>query len=267
MASDEAAVISSRRSVRAARLDAVLRGKKARDETGLFALEGRRLCVDAARVGVPIVEAFATPAAVSRYPDDARLLSGAAGGLTLLADELAARIGETKTSQGFFLLCQKPCLAEQRLHIEPAGGYLLLYRVRDPGNLGSILRTAAALGAAGVLLCDCTELFSPKTLRAAMGGAWRVPVAVCEDIIATIGRLRRAGVLTLAGALRPDAPGPRALAGGGRAILIGNEAEGLPEHLIDACHSAVTLPMHAGSDSLGAAVAAGILLWEMLKGN
>lgn len=260
-----ATLLTSRANPHIRRLDDLLHKKKVREESGLFALEGRRLCLDAQAAGVPLQQLFVTPSACRKAPEALRPLLEGAGQVLWLEEDLARRIGDTQSPQGLFAVCPAPDFF-RALPVGGPGRHLLLYQVRDPGNLGSILRTAAALGAESAHLCDCAEVLSPKVLRAAMGGVWRLPVMLHRDPFAMVALLQGAGVPVFAAALAAGAGGPEQLAGPeGLGLLVGNEGSGLPPELIAACRGVVTLPMQGGIDSLGAAMAAGILLWEMCK--
>jgi len=256
-------IVTSRENPRAKRLDLLLRQKKARDESGLFVLEGARLCLDSTAAGLRPESVYLTPSAMQRNPGLAAMVR--VSPRTVWLDEgLAARLGDTASPQGVFAVLKKP--AHVSVEISERGKYILLYRVRDPGNLGGILRTAAALGADGAFLCECAELYSPKVLRASMGGVWRFPVLDVENMAEQVNALRRSEVEVYAAADKNGALSPGCLAGaGGKAVLIGNEGDGLPDSLIAACGGGVAIPMKNGSESLNAAMAAGILLWEMLR--
>ena len=255
-------VVTSRENSHAKRLDSLLRQRKAREESGLFVLEGVRLCLDSMSAGLRPQSVYLTPSALQRHPELAAMVW--ASPQTVWLDEtLAARLGDTKTPQGVFAILETPRPGPPRL--SPDVRCLILHQIRDPGNLGGILRTAAALGAHAVFLCECTELYSPKTLRASMGGVWRVPITQIDDAAGHISALRAAGIETYAAALTDTAHPPACLReGGGKAILIGNEADGLPQSLIAACTGALSIPMRGGVESLNASAAAAILLWEML---
>ena len=258
--------VTSRSNPHVRRLDELLRRKKAREQSSLLVLEGRRLVLDALAAGLVPQTLYLTPEAWQKAPAELEPLLQSSDQVVWLEASLAARIGDTQAPQGVFALCPRPSLEKEKVPIQPDGRYLLLHKVRDPGNLGSILRTAAALGADGAFLCECAEVFSPKVLRASMGGVWRLPIALTDTLEPILSLLQRSGIATFAAALRQGAKGPEALAlAKGRGVLIGNEGDGLPDHLIDACDHVVMLPMKSGSDSLGASMAAGILLWEMLK--
>lgn len=263
---EEISVLTSRSNQHVQQLDGLLRRKKEREASGRFVLEGRRLCLDAAEKGLTPEYLFLTKEAFQKAPEKLTNLVLAAGETVWLSEELSVRIGDTQTPQGVFAIFRTPSFAPEAVPHIPQGRYLLLHQIRDPGNLGSILRTAAALGATGVFLCQCAELCSPKTLRASMGGIWRLPIGVCEEMPLQIQKLQEIGIYTIAAALKEDAVGPEALQRpGGKAVLIGNEGDGLPDELIRACDQGVMLPMQGGAESLGAAMAAGILLWELTR--
>ena len=256
--------ITSRQNTQIKKLDALLRQKKAREQYGFFVLEGAKLCLDAYNSGMTVEELYLSQEAKLRCPELAPLVLEAKN-VIFVDNDLAGRIAGTKTTQGVFAVCKTPDLPVMP-EISGQGRYLLLHRIRDPGNLGSILRTAAALGVSGVILSDCVELYSPKVLRASMGGIWRLQVAVCPDMMSAINQLRAKNVRVIAAALGEGSSKAEMLSfKGGLAVLIGNEGSGLPDELIAAADEIIKIPMKGESQSLGAAMAAGILLWEMLK--
>jgi len=144
---------------------------------------------------------------------------------------------------------------------------IVLCGVRDPGNLGTMIRTAYAFGVDRVFVSrDCADLWSPKTLRASMGTMFRQPISVIDDEPSFAGRLRAAGCEVYAAALRRDAM----KLGGFRmpervCFAVGNEGHGLSDELIDACVNTVFIPMNPGCESLNAASAATTLIWEMCR--
>lgn len=256
--------ITSKENARIKRLVKLRDSKSERDESGLFLAEGLRLCMDASLSGIAVLEIYATRRALDKHPKLNGLLQSV-GESFLIEEDIAAKISGTKTPQGIFMLC------EQRGHSgflpKETGKYLLLASLQDPGNVGTIIRTAEALGLDGLIMsADCPDLYSPKVLRATMGGAFRLPVAVVPDMKEEILRLKSRHIPVYAAALRGDAENARDVCfKGGCAVLIGNEGAGLPEELIASCDRAVMIPMAGGADSLSAPVAAGILLWEMTK--
>ena len=255
--------IRSRENPHVRQLDSLLRRKKAREESGLFVLEGSRLCLDALDVGLRPRSVLLTPQALQKTRALLPLVESAPQ-IIWLDESLAERISEQGATQGVFAILEQP--HSTPLEISSQGRYLILHEVRDPGNLGGILRTAAALGVSAAFLCGCAELYSPKTLRASMGGVFRLPVIQTDKIHRQIKTLCESGIEVFAAALKSGVHQPCYLGEpGGKAIIIGNEGAGLPEDITCECTGSVAIPMQGGTQSLNAAMAAGILLWEMLK--
>ena len=141
--------------------------------------------------------------------------------------------------------------------------YLVLDGVQDPGNVGTIWRTADALGADGLLLVNrCADPFSPKTVRATMGACFRLPVYEVEGE-GLLPLLERSRLPLYATALRPDAVELGQVELGRCAVVIGSEGRGVSPELLAASGRAIRIPMRPRCESLNAAVAASIVLWEM----
>ena len=139
---------------------------------------------------------------------------------------------------------------------------LLLDGVQDPGNVGTVWRTADAFGAAGMfLLPGCAEPFAPKTVRATMGACFRLPVweGTLEELT---GRLAQSGAPLYATALRADTEDLRSVPLGSAAVVIGSEGRGVSQPVLDACRTTLKIPMRDRCESLNAAVAASVVLWE-----
>lgn len=255
--------ITSRDNPQVKQLCALLSSKKARDEVGLFAVEGARLCADVAQSGAEVVTVFLTSSAMEKYPE-AEIVAQTAETALELSEELSARIGDTRSPQGVFAICRKLDNTRRAVTIKRNGCYLLLDSLQDPGNLGAILRTALAMGVEGVFMESCPDLYSPKTLRASMGAALRLPIVEGESLDEAIADLQAAECHVYAAALTDAAIplGGSSLADGG-GLVIGNEGNGLTGERISQCDEAVVIPMADGAESLNAAAAAAILLWEM----
>lgn len=153
--------------------------------------------------------------------------------------------------------------------IKNNGRYMALENIQDPGNLGAVLRTADAFGLDGVLLSEsCADFYSPKVLRSTMGAAFRVPVLLCPDMAELLAELGEMGMQTYAAALDENACDVRGVSfAAGCVAVVGNEGNGLRPETIAACRHTVVIPMAGAAESLNAAVAAGILMWEMTKGR
>lgn len=139
--------------------------------------------------------------------------------------------------------------------------------VRDPGNLGTIMRTALAMGIDLLILSDdCADLYNPRTIRGAMGALFSLPTLTVSDVSGSVDAMRDAGYTVCAAALHKDALDLRTLeVGEHTCFVVGNEGHGLPDELIDRCSRTVIIPMRDGSESLNVASASALLLWEMGK--
>lgn len=145
----------------------------------------------------------------------------------------------------------------------PAGSAIILEDVQDPGNVGTVLRTAAALGIDAVVLCgDCADIYNPKTVRSTMGAVFRQYVHHCGDPAEFV---RKNGLKLYGAALTEDAKDLREVLLKDAAVCIGNEGHGLSRSLLESCEERLIIPMMPGAESLNAAVAASIIMWEMIR--
>lgn len=231
---------------------------RARREEGLFLAEGVRLCREALDAGVTAASLLATPGALAKNP-----WLGQRGEVLEISPEVAAAISDTKSPQGVFCLCRMP---EPRPFVaRPEGRYLLLDGLQDPGNLGTILRGAEAFGITALILGKgCPDRFSPKVLRSTMGSVFRQPAFPVEDLPGTIRQLAAAGVPVWAAMLDPGARTVRELPDtGGFGVVIGNEGSGVSKEAADCCSGRVYIPIAPRTESLNAAAAATIIMWEL----
>ena len=176
---------------------------------------------------------------------------------------MADKLADVGTHQGVFGVFRTPVHTLDEVHT--GGRYLALERVQDPGNVGTLLRSAAAFGFDGVLLSDgCASVWAPKTLRASMGAAVRIPVIEAGAMPQAVAQLRAKGITCLAAALYKSQPLSAAQSGcpGGVCVVIGSEGQGLTDETIAACTSTVRIPMTDRVESLNAGIAGSILLWH-----
>lgn len=246
--------ITSRQNPLVARLRKLGNDKKIRRQEGVFLCEGTKLVGEALswKAGVEtlvVAEGIALP---GELPDTVRVVE-------VPADLLKA-VSTVDTPQGMLAVCRAPDLTPPRT-LEP-GLYLVLDGVQDPGNVGTVWRTADAFGAEGVfLLPGCAEPFSPKTVRSTMGACFRLPVweTGLEDLTALLGG---AGLPLYATALREDTADLRSVRLDRAAVVIGSEGRGVSQAVLDACALTLKIPMRDRCESLNAAVAASVVLWE-----
>lgn len=238
---------------------AKLSDKNARDAEGLFRLDGIKLFAEAVKNGVKINYAFATREVLA----DPGLDFSSCGEVFEVTGEVLDRLTDEKAPQGIVTVAQK--FKPQTRPQTASHRSLLLSSIRDPGNVGTIIRSARAFGLDMIYLSsDCADVFSPKTLRASMGMLFSQPFEIVDNELELIERLKREGCAVYAAALGRDAQRLGELELPKRVCFaVGNEGHGLSEELIDACTGCVIIPMEEGCESLNAAGAAGILAWEM----
>ena len=254
-----------------------LNDRKNRRETQSFRFDGLKLFGEAIRSGLEISCVFlrATDAerlyneAVARYGKTAE---AAMQRIILLEDDLFDRISEEKSPEGMICVAKYIDKFKKIVTIYNSTDFaqvsgekiLLLESVRDPSNLGAIVRSAAAMGVARVILsADCADVYHAKTLRASMGAVFHLQIDLAEDLPAVIRQLSESGRRVFAAALddRARTLGSFALRESD-CVVIGNEGHGLSPRTIEACESSVFIPMTDRVESFNAAVAASILMWE-----
>ena len=237
--------------------------KKCRRETGMFPLEGIRLISDAVKENAELHSVFVTESFLKKQGEALNFPSSA--DLFVITDELGKSISDTSSSQGVFAVCkaiEKPHFSQV---IKRGGKYLLLCNLQDPGNLGTIIRTADAVGLDGVFLSECCELYNPKVIRSTMGSLFRLNVSevVFEEIFPLFEQRK---VPSYAAVIDRDAVSLTDCDfSEGGVVLIGNEGNGLPESITKACGKKLTIKMNGNINSLNAAMAAGIIMWELVK--
>ena len=240
--------------------------KKARRAEGLFVIEGLRIVCDALVETARVQQVFVTDSAWEKHGETVTELMQETGSLIRISDTVGDAMTDTEHTQGIFAVCRIPERRPLAEALKSSGKYLVLCNLQDPGNMGMILRTADALGVDAILSCGSCELYSPKVVRATMGSIFRVPVYEETDALALVELLRAEKIRSYAAV-----PAKHAVRltecdfSSSCAVWIGNEGNGLPADVISACDTAVTIPMQGGPESLNAAMAAGIMMWEMTK--
>jgi TrmH family RNA methyltransferase len=243
-----------------------LHAKKHRDETGLFLAEGQKLVRDAVDGGWPIhLLAYGAAHAGEEQIGVLAARTKAGGGTILeVSAQVLEKISRRDNPQSVIGVFKQRYAPESA--IAQDGLWVALDRVRDPGNLGTIIRTADAAGIAGLALVGATcDPFALETVRATMGSIFHVPVArVSEEGLIAHAKRRRARLLgthltaTTIDYREADYRPPLIL-------LMGNEQQGLTDTLAKACDSLVRIPMREGADSLNLAVSTGLVIYEALR--
>lgn len=228
-----------------------------RKKENIFVCEGFVLLEEALRSGLALRQVFCLEDRLDRLP---KALSC---DVFAVSPAVLQRISDVEQPQGVVFTCEIPACPA---HIS-GSRFLALDNLRDPGNLGTILRTGEAFGLDGlILLGDCVDLWSPKTLRSAMGSAFRVPVYRMESAAALKEQLVALQVPLYAAALYEDS---RSIVGTDlkkACVIIGNEAHGVSADTLAACDGSLIIPIRR-AESLNAAVAASVFAWEMSRQN
>ena len=227
--------------------------KGERRRAGVFPGEGPKLLEEAVKSG------WTVTATVSAEGVSVPAIPGARQ--VEVPREVLESLCDTKTPQGVLFLCEMPeTKAPEKLE---GSRYLVLDGVQDPGNVGTIWRTADALGADGVILVHgCADPFAPKTVRSTMGACFRLPVYEVEARQLP-ALLKNSGLPLYATALREDTVDIQTADLSRSAVVIGSEGRGISDEVLAMCGKTLKIPMRARCESLNAAAAATIVLWQM----
>lgn len=184
----------------------------------------------------------------------------------LLSDTVFAYVSDTKTPQGVLCVVEQPQYTLEEVIGNANPHLLVLDNLQDPGNLGTILRTAEGAGVTGIILSkDCVDIFNPKVIRSTMGSIYRMPFLYVEDLIATIAQMKEKGIRTFAAHLQGKNDYDEADYTGGCAFFIGNEGNGLRDEVANQADEWIQIPMHGQVESLNAAIAASVLMFEAAR--
>lgn len=245
------------------RITALQTRARVRRQEQAFVTEGLRLFSDTPEAFIE--EVYCTEAFASDPRNAAKL---ARTGYTLVPPELLGKISDTMTQQGVLCVVRTPSYSLPEL----LGGQgrrpllLVLEDVQDPGNLGTMFRTAEAAGATGILMSRGTvDVTNPKTVRATMSSIFRVPFCYTDELPENLRRLKRRGIRICAALLREAEEYDSASYIEGTALLVGNEGSGLSPETAAEAELHVRIPMEGQIESLNAAMAAGILLYEAAR--
>lgn len=242
--------ITSRKNPLLQQVKKLLSSRKAREEAGLFAADGVKLLAEAVRWYPGLDTVILSDGVDADVPESVRLFR--------VPEDVMASISPMESPQGALFLCRLP---EKKAYV-PTPGCLLLDGIQDPGNLGTILRTADALDIPVTLLEGCADPYSPKTVRASMGAAFRTqPVkADWAEVKATCAA---AGIPVAVTALSQRAKDLRNADLRSMAVVIGSEGQGVRREILESADGELIIPMNPRCESLNAAVAAAIVMWQM----
>ena len=238
---------------------------KARKERGLFVVEGVKMFLEAPVE--KIEQVYVSESFVKQMTDACQeklaLLSVSYEAIT---DDIFRKMSDTKTPQGIMCVLKQQRYRLEEMLASPNPLFVLLENIQDPGNLGTIFRAGEGAGVTGIIMSGGTvDIYNPKTIRSTRGAIYRVPILYTPDLGGTIEELRRKNIIVYAAHLQGAKDYDMCDYGAGAAFLIGNEANGLRKETAEKADIAVKIPMKGKVESLNAAIAASVLLFEAAR--
>lgn len=234
---------------------------KARNERGIFIVEGVKMFQEAPREWIEkvyISESF--------YNKREKEMDFSGLKAEILADKVFSHVSDTKTPQGILCLVKQRTLKLEDMLKENAPFLMVLDNLQDPGNLGTIVRTAEGAGVTGIIMSrDTVDIYNPKTIRSTMGSVYRMPFFYVEDLPEFLDELKEKGVKTYAAHLEGSNNYDEEDYRGACAFLIGNEGNGLRPEVADRADIRIKIPMQGQVESLNAAIASAILMYEVSR--
>ena len=244
--------ITSRKNPFLQQVRRLLTSKKEREQSGLFVADGTKLLEEAIRWCRELDTVILSDHVDLEVPEGVRLVR--------VPEDVMESISPMQTPQGALFLCRLP---EKKTFI-PKPGMLMLDGIQDPGNLGTILRTADALDVPVALLEGCADPYSHKVVRASMGAVFRMHVqqTTWEEARA---QCEKADIAVAVTALSNRAVDLRQAQVENMAVVIGSEGQGVRKEILDSADRELIIPMNPRCESLNAAIAAAIVMWQMQK--
>lgn len=254
--------IESRDNAQLKRMARLMSDRRFRKTNGEMACEGSKMLEEALRSSAKVSAVLlADNAAVPPHLLAQAEQQGAK--LYTCPETLLTRVSDVKTPQGIIFSCTRP--AAQLDALRGAKHVLLLEGLQDPGNLGTIIRTADAFALDGIILCEgCVDPTAPKVVRATMGAAFRLPL-VSAGLTEAAAFVKQQGMKLYTTALHRDSVSLTQTDMHKAAVIIGSEGRGVSQNAIDVCDQCVIIPMKGHAESLNASVAASIVMYEMQR--
>lgn len=256
-------MISSTGNKQVKYVNALIKKSRTRCEEGLFVAEGARLFTEIPRSmihSVYVSESYQR-AAKNHLPDDMNKLF-------VVTDEVFKAMSDTRTPQGILAVVRQHAysLDEVLKTADRLAHLLVLEKIQDPGNLGTMIRTAEGAGVTGIIMdTDTADIYNPKVIRSTMGSVFRMPFVYTEDLPAALDIVKQSGVCLYAAHLKGRYNYEQGDYTGNIGFLIGNEANGLSDKIAEMADTWVKIPMAGQVESLNAAVAASVLMFEAAR--
>lgn len=239
--------------------------KKARDLSGLFPAEGIKLIEEAIFSGLKIKMLFFTQKALTLY--GSVIEKTGCSQKFLVTDEVYAKLTSESAPQGIFACIEKPVCANLSDEQLSFGEFVLLEDIQNPLNIGAILRCCYSMGFEKVIFSkECADIYNPKCVRAAMGSLFKITPFFSDNLPEVTSRIIQNGNRVFCTSLDKRSKSLGSISfKKGDCFVIGNEGHGVSEKLIEKCSDTLIIPMNQGAESLNAATAAAIVMWEMKK--
>lgn len=258
-------MITSTANDKVKRLVNLQKKRKLRDEEKVFLIEGIRMFREVPRDRLSEVYVSETFFGKERETLE-RVLSGMGVRLELLSDRVYEHVSDTKTPQGVLCVVKRREGSLEEMLKDESPFLLVLDNLQDPGNVGTIIRTAEGAGVTGVILSrDSADIYNPKTIRSTMGSVYRVPFCYTENIAGALEQINKAGIGTFAAHLEGKCAYDEADYKKPCAFLIGNEGNGLRDEVAEKAKEYIRIPMLGRVESLNAAIAASVLMFEAAR--
>lgn len=253
--------IDSAENQRIKAVSALVKDKSARVKNGLAVIENAVMVNEALSCGIALKQVFFDEKHFKNNALLAEKCESAGADVFIVSERVMKKLTALETPQGVSAVIEMNSLP--KADISKKGRYILCERMSDPGNLGTVIRTADAMGFDGVILSNgSVDVYSPKVVRATMGSIFRTHVLTDVDIVSCIRELKKTGNTVIAAVLNPEAMSADEInVTDGVAVLIGNEAAGLSEEAIKEADICGYIPMAGKAESLNAAVAASVFMW------
>ena len=234
---------------------------KARREQGLFIAEGRKMFLEAPDDWIEKVYV-----AESLLDDEEIMQKAKRFSWDAVENSVFRQMSDTQTPQGVLTVLRQPSYQIEDLLKQESPLLMVLEDLQDPGNAGTIIRTGEGAGIGGAFLTKtCVDITNPKVIRATMGSIYRIPFFYVEDVVSLKQKLQNCGIRFFAAHLQGKNAYDRESYQGGTAFLIGNEGKGLTDQAADAADCLIRIPMCGHVESLNAAMAGGILMYEAAR--
>ncbi len=263
-------MITSENNVKLKEMIKLQKNARHRKKEGLFVAEGIKLVQEAAKYGKLRQVLIRESLWITKWQEkpENEIAAEFSGnerhvGVDVVPDDLFDQVADTVTPQGILGMVDMPVYSLEEILNSRSRLYLMLDDLRDPGNLGTMIRTSEAAGVAGVIMSKGTvDLFNPKVVRATMGAIFRVPFIYVDSLPETIMQMRKKEISVYGTILEesmvyddPDYTKPSA-------VVVGNEANGISREVRESLSGRIHIPMEGSVESLNAAVAAAVVLYE-----